>query len=259
MRTILAIIIILILTNTSYATNYCSSGNIVNCYPAQEGSGTTLRDKSVNSNNGTIVGSPAWQQSAPSRGYITYSLNFTTGSQWVTVPNTTFFKPSQAQSVVFWVYPTSNTYNRILDRAGDNILFSTSPAWGIAFGASAAGTALSVITAGSVITQNAWNHVAITWDGSQTASNVHIYINGTETTYSTQTNATGGLIDVTGSTMYLCNRSDGLRNLQGNITDIAFFNKVLSSGEISDIYNYGIGAINKSIINNATVNNATIN
>lgn len=261
MKKILLLMVFCLLTDISWATNYCKDANIVNCYPAQENTGTTLTDRSTNGNNGTFAssGNPAWATSAPSRTYLTYSLNYTTGSQWVTIPNTTWMKPGQGHTMVMWVYPTTSTNTRIYDRNGNNFLFGGAPANSLSMSISAATTALVVNTNASTVTFNTWNHIAMTWDGSSTATNVHIYVNGVEVGYSTQQNAIGAITDQTGSTLYLGNRSAGDRNLQGKVTEIAFFNRVLSSLEVSDIYNNGLLGQHTNIINNATINNATIN
>lgn len=110
----------------------------------------------------------------------------------------------------------------------------------ISFVVRSSGTDLSVVSAASTFTSsnlNKWVHLAVTWDGSVTATNVHIYKNGSEISYSSQTDATGALdsdaalnLTVGAGTVSSDTTADGA------IDDVRVYNRVLSATEIGDMY-----------------------
>ncbi|TSC72367.1 MAG: hypothetical protein G01um101448_986 [Parcubacteria group bacterium Gr01-1014_48] len=99
-------------------------------------------------------------------------------------------------------------------------------------------TNLNVITASSFVTLNQWNHIAFTWDGSVTATNVHIFVNGSETTYFTQTNGVALASDATLG-FRVGGRSNGAHTFDGFIDDIRIYNRLLSPDEIKRLYKIG--------------------
>ena len=248
MRLIL-FIVLFIFSSLAYATDYCNDSKIVGCYPSQENTGTTLVDHSSQSYTGTFAssGHPAWVTQSPSRSYLTYATNYTTTSDYIrfSLPSVTFV-PTQAQSEVLWVYPTVDTVSggnpRIIDdtTAHGNSFINVSTTSTIIFQVgSNGGTSLVSKCSNSALTLSAWNHVAVTWDGSNTATNVHIYINGSECSYQQQTN--GSSLESPNATLEFGNRrSDNARPLNGYLTEIGLFNRVLSSSEVTDIYNNGL-------------------
>src|SRR3989344_5358177 len=63
----------------------------------------------------------------------------------------------------------------------------------LSLGKDYATTDLNRTTSNSTVTMSAWNYVVVTWDGSATATNILIYVNGAETTYQTTTNGVGAI------------------------------------------------------------------
>lgn len=88
----------------------------------------------------------------------------------------------------------------------------------------------------TALTLNQWNHVVVTWDGSTSASNVKMYINGQETGYSTTTNGSGTRNSDSSKNMIIGNNSVG-RAFDGIIDEVMVFNRVLSSDEAADLAN----------------------
>ena len=98
-----------------------------------------------------------------------------------------------------------------------------------------AGTTNLVRTASnSSVTLNAWNHVLVTWDGSTTAANVSIYVNGTVTTYQTTTNGVT-IADNSTETVKIGDTSIANRTFDGIITEIAVWQVVLTAQEIATL------------------------
>lgn len=100
------------------------------------------------------------------------------------------------------------------------------------------GTLLDVESSLDSFDINTWTHVVVTHDGSSTAANCHIYINGSETTYVTQSNgATPG--DNSAQTTYIGNRSDAARTFDGRLCEMAVWSSALSSGNVTTLYGSG--------------------
>lgn len=251
----LLILIFVVLLSSGFVqaktyTNYCNDGSIVACYTVQENSGTLLVDHSANGYNGTFAssGHPAWTTAAPTRSYLAYSLTYSSSSDTMDLGTSNiFWKPSQAQSFVGWIFPTSDTVGagsnpRILSRVtGTNAedQFEIDPTKALFF-SKAGSTNTTRQSNNNVLTLNAWNHVALVTDGSTTAANWHIYVNGSEVTYSSTTNGASEQDNTVGS-LSLGNRlTDAARNLSGKLTECAFFSRQLSSAEVLDIYNNGL-------------------
>ena len=90
---------------------------------------------------------------------------------------------------------------------------------------------------------NQWQYVVFTYDGGTSASNVHFYVNGTETSYSTSQNGAsfssdasrrftiGGELGDAGSAN--CGQFNGL------IDEVRVYNRILTPAEIQRLYKMG--------------------
>ena len=100
----------------------------------------------------------------------------------------------------------------------------------------------------SAVTMSAWNHVALTWDGSATAANVHIYVNGVEITYATTTDG----VDARASDAAQTLKIGGIgvaTNFDGDMVDVRIYNRVLTLGEIATIRaSYGADGIRGGLL-----------
>lgn len=146
-----------------------------------------------------------------------------------------------------WIFPRSlgeGGLGRVLDKAGS---FSNN-GWFVTMEGSGSNTFfdfqvdysgggsqhLLVIASAGFITLNAWQHIAVTWDGSTTATNVHMYVNGKEVSYSTQQNGIGTRIDDSSNSLLIGNRSNGDRTFDGFIDELRVWNVARTSTEIQD-------------------------
>lgn len=82
---------------------------------------------------------------------------------------------------------------------------------------------------GSVINLDTWSHVCATYSNGGTG---YIYANGVQRASGSMTN-----LDATSETVYLGSHTSG-DGLDGALDDVRIYNRALSAGEISDIYNY---------------------
>ena len=109
----------------------------------------------------------------------------------------------------------------------------------IDFIATFTGTDLRKISAVNSFSLNRWSHVAISWDGGIDNAGVHIYVDGIETGYFTNTSATGDKDNDASAFMYLGNVSNLGRTFDGKLDDMRIYNRVLSAQEIKQIYSMG--------------------
>jgi len=98
-------------------------------------------------------------------------------------------------------------------------------------------TDLSVIGNAPAVPLGQWVHFVVTWNGSATVSNVHIYKNGVETAYSSPVNGVGTRRADTSLNIGAFN--NGSRPFNGTIDDVRVYNRVLSATEILQLYNIG--------------------
>ena len=92
-------------------------------------------------------------------------------------------------------------------------------------------TNLVVITNNNVVTPGIWQHVAVTWNGGTLAANVHIFVNGAEVGYQTQTNGVAINTDAA-LEMIIGNSGDDARTFDGDIAEVALWNAELSPGDL---------------------------
>lgn len=97
------------------------------------------------------------------------------------------------------------------------------------------GTDLSVESASNSIVDNTIQNVAITWDGSATATNVHLYIDGVEVSYAVQTNGTGTPDSDASHNFIIGNRAAGDRTFNGDISYVKAYTRQLSIAEINEV------------------------
>lgn len=82
-----------------------------------------------------------------------------------------------------------------------------------------------------VVTTGVWTHILAVSNGSMTAANNDIYVNGTEVTYAETTNGTG---ETTADQAWsLGGRAiDDIRNFDGRLAEMGVWNRALSTSEI---------------------------
>tara|TARA_R100000900_G_scaffold93991_1_gene72938 strand:+ start:639 stop:3566 length:2928 start_codon:yes stop_codon:yes gene_type:complete len=254
---------------TSDSGNYASSSDLVG-YWRNDGV-ITWTDRSTNSNNGTVVGSPAsiivpegLNEGRDSQGYyltdtdsISSGIRFK-GAEHIEVDNSDAFtfgtgdfsydfwfkwtdaghkaSVTDAGGVMFTSHSTnSNNYHRLMTYQGT--LFYT-----IKYGGSNVRTADSAT--GAISSANTWYHIALTVDRS---SGGKWYINGSESTLSGETGATEtNDLDFTGKLRIGAINYDESSNgsfIGGSIDEFRIYKgKVLSASEVLKNYNNGKSA-----------------
>lgn len=92
-------------------------------------------------------------------------------------------------------------------------------------------------TVSTVISKGAWNHILVTHDGSLTATNIHIYLNGVEVSYATAQDGTIAFNDESLGNLYIGNNDalTGTDCFKGYIQEVSLWNVVLELSEIKTI------------------------
>jgi hypothetical protein len=204
----------------------------------EEGSGTTTADTSGNGNTGTLSGSPTWTTS----GKYGKAISFDGTDDYVEVPNSASLVQTTF-SIEFWAKPSSFTqYKRWMGKDttpwGGNY-YGWIVLWSYA-GSSAVYLALEnggVNGANEKISQlvtvslSTWVHLAFTFDGSY----IYAYKNGVLFGSAV---AVGTWTFATSTGPFRLGRDYGTDYFNGILDEVHFYNRALSSGEVSDLYNY---------------------
>lgn len=260
MKKIIILLFLVFCSTNVWATNYCTSSfSAVACWLFNEGSGSTVADSSGNSHSGTF-NTTTWQNAnLPSRSYIKNTASYAGSTGNVNGGTTTNLFPTNGTpwSMDVWVNLNSTvtgTQVRVMDKSsgsqGPSVQINISGGTGTIELAAAGGTQLVVITS-TTMTLNAWHNIGISWDGSTTATNVHIYLDGVECAYGTQTNG-ATLTSFAGFNFLLGNRAiNDAQVWKGFLTQMGLFNSILSGANFADIYTNGL--IRSQIIMGGTV------
>jgi hypothetical protein len=93
-------------------------------------------------------------------------------------------------------------------------------------------TDLFVENGTSIVATGLWQHVAVTWDGSNLASHAHLYKDGVELFDTTAVNGIGNVEPDDGFDMILGDTGDFALPYGGAIDDVRIYNRVLSTTEL---------------------------
>ena len=135
---------------------------------------------SVGSNTGTANGNPTYSVT----GQIGDAIDFDGAGDYFDAGSDTSLDDCPC-TIAAWVHPDGGTLNEAFVRKGEAAI---GPGWIFHWDSNFHDLFFEVHRATSrlrrssstVLPINTWGHVAVTWDGSTSASNIHIYINGTE-------------------------------------------------------------------------------
>lgn len=210
---------------------YGNNAGLVLWHKFDEASGTTATDSSFSNNNGTLQNSPTW-----TTGHLAGGLSFDGSNDVVSVAPSASLNNLSAVTLSAWIRPNNageNSFGRVLQKESGLKLYLTSSNQ-VAFEVTHGTTNLKRTTGSNAISYGTWTHVVVTWTGSATASNVHIYLNGTEVgSYSTTTNGSGTRTDDSTGNLNIGNNATLDRSFNGLLDEIRIYNRVLSAAEIA--------------------------
>jgi len=242
-----AILLLLLLPRSSWATDYCADGNCQGCWLFTEGSGD-VADSSTNTNTGTFkgVGEPAWESMAGTNApsYADYMVHFDGSDDFINWgSDASLDNDGQSPlSIVFWAHPDTTASG---DRPIGKAALGGTGYWGVRQDSGSSGRLdfFKDWSSGDVLTtfnnesfaDGEWQHMVFTWTGGDNSggTDVVLWRNGTEfgigSTTQGGTARSDAALDLTVGTNY-----------DGKMTEIAFFDDVLTEVEANDIMDNGL-------------------
>ncbi|MHC4499936.1 MAG: LamG-like jellyroll fold domain-containing protein, partial [Planctomycetota bacterium] len=205
---------------------------LISWWQFEEGGGTTAYD-SFGGNDGTIYGAN-WT-SGMIRGS---ALDFDGVSDYVDCGNDDSLKidVSNGISLAAWICPRSLGLRRIIS-SPRSFGWSRYVLGGWHNGKIAAEFVIYDVheTQDVVITQDTWKHIVATYDGSV----IQIFVNGEEQNVEDVGSGTG--FGWAGSTVWIGGRQGSSQSFNGKIDDVQIYDRVLSAGQIQQLYREGTG------------------
>jgi chitodextrinase len=210
-------------------------------YKLDETMGTTAAD-SAGSNTGTLVNGPTW-----TAGKMNNGLLFNGTTNYVNMGDVLDFERTNPFSIAAWVKTTSGSPGTAMVVAGKTETGTNLPGYMLSVRGDTAGDPYEFELRGnsgypSTITvqfprpaDTNWQHVAVTYNGSSSASGVSVYVNGTPVTPTILGDALTATM-VTAGPFELGARNGALTPLEGTLDDVRIYNRALSAAEVNQLY-----------------------
>ena len=212
-----------------------STAGLVAYWPFDEASGIIAHDASGSGNNGTLecksncATLPSW-----SPGIRNGSLNFSVAKDLVTVPDSPDLRVTNPFSFAFWVKVSAGATNiSYIDKVN---LSSVANGYQISTGNPGNYIYINLYnngkevarcnTAAGAITDQSWEHYAITYDGAH----IRLYLNGVQNTVCAATASAG-----TDATPLSIGGPNG-SSPTGIMDEVRIYNRALSAAEVANVY-----------------------
>jgi len=210
-------------------------------YHLNETSGTAVSDSSGNGRNGTTVNSPSWVA-----GKLNNSIQLNGSSQYINLGTIAPFERTSNFSIEAWIYPNNvSSAGGIISKAKATAPYN---GWTIYI----SGTKLKAqlintdpgnlifITGSTILTDNTWYHIVVTYNGSSTAAGLKMYINGVlETPTVNQNSLSASILSSESTNIGLL--QTGANPFKGKIDELVIYNQTLNQSTIDFRYNSGTG------------------
>jgi fibronectin type 3 domain-containing protein len=204
--------------------------NPVGQWKLDEGTGSTSADASGHGATATLSGA-TWVAGRVGPNALNYPVATATANASGAGALADLYLTGLTVSA--WIKPISaggGGKGRIVDK--DFWFFYLETPSSIGFKADQFATATAGRISTSNLTLNTWQHVTATWDGSTSAANIHLYINGVLRD-GTATNGAGAPSSDAAEALTIGNRiSDLARRFDGSIDEVRVYNRVLTLTEI---------------------------
>lgn len=247
-KIILSIFAFFLLINPAFATDYCTGDGV--CYLVNEGAGTVLNDSSGNFQTGNFKSSlhPSWNFSGLPTAYTTASTISTAGTDFVNGGTGSSINNLAQISISIWAKCTGT--------AGVNFLISKNVSgypngWSLYFDIQSSTTAFLHFDRGfssnaggwrtlATFNHTTWHHYVITYDDTSTSNAPIIYIDGSPQTLFLSSTPAGTPTDDSAGSLYLGEDQSSTFNYNGEMSQMAILNRILSSTEVIDIFSNGL-------------------
>lgn len=194
-------------------------------------------------NDGTLTNSPTWNSTA--NMVDNYAITFDGVDDYVAVPHTTKFNGANLAdgfSISVWITPNTvgeGGYGKIIDKSDGGVgtngyVLSMNSATSLYFGLND-----DYSLTGGAITLGEKNHVIVTVSSD---AKTNFYINGIQSG-GVNDQLTTSISDITSTEDFTIGNlaTATTKTFDGAIDEVRFYNKVLTTDEISEIYNSGSG------------------
>jgi len=237
-KKILLLFIVGIIMISFVSASFDWSSGMISYWDFNEGTGTNVDDKVYHINNGTTINSPAWVQ-----GILGTGLNISnSSSQYVNVSGTDFVfdEATDSFSLSAWVYLNKTGTYRYIAEKDENwgITFTSANKLSFAQLRTTTGAYHNTWSSDLTITDTGvWKHIVVTYNGTG-ANGVAMYVNGT------QYDVTNGAYNSewgNNAGPLLIARDVTKRSLNGGIDELGIWNRTLTSSEVGELYNAGLG------------------
>ena len=194
-----------------------------------------------------------YDKDCPYRGYANLiSTIFDGTDDYIDFGDVHDFERTDSFSIEFW-FQTSTGAVQALVAKGDvaataGYEVSTDASGSIHFFATntAAGTdELNVRTTATGFDDGFWHHGVVTYGGTSTPAGCHIYIDTIDEALTTVSDTLTASI-LNADPLRFGARSDAADRLTGKMCQVAFFNRVLTQGEVDDLFGSGAGPPDKA-------------
>jgi hypothetical protein len=212
----------------SVTVNNTASPGLVAAFSFNEGTGTTLGDRTGLGHNGTIAGA-AWT----TQGRFGGALTFDGANDWVTVADANDLDFTTAMTLEVWVFPTANGGG-----SWRNVVIKERPGgetYNLYANADTNAPTVYVIRAAdpngyldargvSQLPLNVWSHLAVTFDNAT----LRLYVNGTLV----GTRAVAGPLLTSTGALRIGGNSVWGEFFSGRLDEVRLYNRALSAAEI---------------------------
>jgi hypothetical protein len=183
------------------------------------------------------------------------AVNIGTAATWdAIIGNDTSGGSTQQMSFSMWVYKTGDgdggSNQRLIDFGGD-VLILNSTGEAITFRTYWTPGYVDWYTPASSFSLNTWAHIVLTYDANSTSNVPVMYVDGAAVALTHSGNAPSGAWS--GITLSDCKigsfAGSDAYTFQGNMADVAVWNKILTADEVSALYNaasYGLFKVSRN-------------
>jgi uncharacterized membrane protein YeiH len=206
-----------------------TSVGLVASYSFNEGTGTTLIDRTGNGRTGTVSGA-TWTTQGKNGG----ALTFDGVNDWVTVADANALDLTTAMTLEAWVYPTASgggAWRNVLikERPGGevyNLYANTDTNAPVVYVVRAAQVDVPLDARGTgALPLNTWTHLAATYDGTT----LRLFVNGTQV----GSRAVSGALVTSAGALRIGGNSVWGEYFAGRLDDVRIYNRALTPAEIA--------------------------
>lgn len=274
-------------TSTDYTFTTASADlntGLITYWRFDENANTTVTD-SIRGIIGSLTGGTSWDYSP--LGTSSVFFDFDNAGKIVVGDSTSLrdLGTTTGMSISAWLHPD---YDTLTEQYIVSKLNTTTAGWKLSLAGSAndgyafyvdyqdtGSVDLSVRTADGSVRYGEWQHLVLTWDGSTSASNVHMYINGVENavagvqqgSYDSAVSAVGTRMSDLSRNFAIGANQVGSRPFRGNIDEVKVYGRVLTSSEVLSLYStsdvtppqiYGLASTTRSTDATITFNTSEL-